>query len=133
MYCAQSEVFHLGGGTLNVENPFKTYLNFRNNLLLLQNNLPSGRAFFVIFMRFWMDLLALVRFLSEGKRKDAWAVSRAHQNFVLGLFKKNPSQGKMISKNIKPNRKGMYKGSLVWAFFVKKKMHFTDLDQDRFC
>ena len=133
MYCAQSEVFHLGGGTLNVENPFKTYLNFRNNLLLLQNNLPSGRAFFVIFMRFWMDLLALVRFLSEGKRKDAWAVSRAHQNFVLGLFKKNPSQGKTISKNIKPNRKGMYKGSLVWAFFVKKKMHFTDLDQDRFC
>ncbi|MGZ3836376.1 MAG: glycosyltransferase family 2 protein, partial [Mucilaginibacter sp.] len=34
MYCAQSEVYHVGGGTLNVENPFKTFLNFRNNLLL---------------------------------------------------------------------------------------------------
>lgn len=133
MYCAESQVFHLGGGTLNVENPFKTYLNFRNNLLLLQNNLPSGRAFFVIFMRFWMDLLALVRFLSEGKRKDAWAVSRAHQYFVVNLFKKNPSKAKTIGKNTKPNEQGMYKGSLVWAFFVKKKMHFTDLDPDRFC
>ncbi|HEY8927944.1 MAG TPA: glycosyltransferase family 2 protein [Mucilaginibacter sp.] len=133
MYCAESEVFHLGGGTLNVENPFKTYLNFRNNLLLLQNNLPSGRAFFVIFMRFWMDLLALVRFLSEGKRKDAWAVSRAHQYFVVHLFRKNPSKRKTVNKNAKPNQEGMYQGSLVWAFFVKKKMHFTDLDPDRFC
>ena len=72
MYCAESEVFHLGGGTLNAENPFKTYLNFRNNLLLLQNNLPFWRAVFVIGIRIWMDLLAIFRFLNEGKRKDAW-------------------------------------------------------------
>jgi GT2 family glycosyltransferase len=138
MYCAESEVFHLGGGTLNVENPFKTYLNFRNNLLLLANNLPFWRAVFVIIVRIWMDLLALFRFLSEGKRKDAWAVSRAHQNFVLSLFKRQRSEvrdqslGKKGSKQISPNSKGMYKGSLVWAFFVQKKRHFTDLDQDRF-
>ncbi|MCR8560570.1 glycosyltransferase family 2 protein [Mucilaginibacter sp. BJC16-A38] len=134
MYCAESEVFHLGGGTLNVENPFKTYLNFRNNLLLLANNLSFGRAVFVIFVRIWMDLLALFRFLSEGKRKDAWAVSRAHQNFVLSLFKRNKSKRPAInSKSHTSNSKGMYKGSLVWAFFVKKKRHFTDLDPDRFC
>ena len=36
MYCAESTVFHVGGGTLKAENPFKTYLNFRNNLVLLQ-------------------------------------------------------------------------------------------------
>lgn len=135
MYCAESEVFHLGGGTLNVENPFKTYLNFRNNLLLLQNNLPFWRAVFVISVRIWMDLLALLRFLSEGKRKDAWAVSRAHQNFVLSLFKRKKSKAKKTTNCQLPTancKKGMYKGSLVWAFFVKKKMHFTDLDQDRF-
>ena len=131
MYCAESEVFHLGGGTLNVENPFKTYLNFRNNLLLLQNNLPFWRALFTITARFWMDLLALFRFLGEGKRKDAWAVSRAHQNFVLQLF----SPGKRNPKLKVPKRyplTGIYNGSLVWDFFVKKKMHFTDLDQERF-
>jgi GT2 family glycosyltransferase len=135
MYCAESEVFHLGGGTLNVENPFKTYLNFRNNLLLLQNNLPFWQAVLIISIRIWMDLLALIRFLSEGKRKDAWAVSRAHQNFVWSLFKekrpkvKKSAQCQLSNANCK---KGMYKGSLVWAFFVKKKMHFTDLDHDRF-
>jgi len=132
IYCAESEVFHLGGGTLNVENPFKTYLNFRNNLLLLANNLPFWSATFVIIIRIWMDLLALFRFLSEGKRKDAWAVSRAHQNFVLGLFKKNKSKRPEISHSASPNKKGMYKGSLVWAFFVKKKRHFTELDRDLF-
>jgi len=133
MYCAESEVFHLGGGTLNVENPFKTYLNFRNNLLLLSNNLPFWRATFVVIIRFWMDLLALFRFLGEGKRKDAWAVSRAHQNFFIGLFKKNKTKRPEIKHHASPNKKGIYHGGLVWAFFVKKKRHFTDLEPDRFC
>jgi GT2 family glycosyltransferase len=144
MYCAESEVLHMGGGTLNAENPFKTFLNFRNNLLLLQNNLPFWRAFFTIGFRIWMDLLALFRFLSEGKRKDAWAVSRAHQNFFLGLFKKSekPKVRKAEGKNAADAatslptahslQKGMYKGSIVWDFFVKKKRHFTDLRPEDF-
>jgi hypothetical protein len=143
MYCAQSTIYHVGGGTLNAENPFKTYLNFRNNLLLLKKNLPFWRAFFVIMMRFWMDLLALFRFLAEGKRKDAWAVSRAHQNFVLSIFGirvsgygvkdlrhgANSSSPKTHNSKRTHNLKGMYKGSIVWSFFVKKKTKFTDLDQ----
>ncbi|RFZ94452.1 glycosyltransferase family 2 protein [Mucilaginibacter conchicola] len=127
MYCAESIVYHVGGGTLNSENPFKTYLNFRNNLLLLKNNLPAWRAFWIINLRFWMDLLALVRFLMEGKRKDAWAVSRAHQNFVRRLFK---SKVKIKnSKKIELNKPltGMYYRSIVWDFFFKKKHKFTEL------
>src|ERR1700733_8899702 len=85
MYCADSEVFHVGGGTLNTENPFKTYLNFRNNLLLLKKNLPYWRSVFVIGVRYWMDLMALFRFLNEGKRKDAAAVSKAHRNFARNI------------------------------------------------
>jgi GT2 family glycosyltransferase len=133
MYCAQSTIFHVGGGTLNAENPFKTYLNFRNNLLLIKKNLPFGRAFWVICIRFMMDLLALLRFLMEGKRKDAWAVSRAHQSFVLSLFKRSPKVGKSESRKVrKQNTTGIYRGSIVWDFFVKKKTHFTDLDPSEF-
>ena len=131
MYCAESTVYHLGGGTLNVENPFKTFLNFRNNLLLLQNNLPFWRATATIIIRFLMDLLALARFLGEGKRKDAWAVSRAHQNFVLGLFKgRGKAAGARQPKNYP--LKGIYNRSIVWDFFVKKKSHFTDLSPQDF-
>ncbi|MGZ3777248.1 MAG: glycosyltransferase family 2 protein [Mucilaginibacter sp.] len=130
MYCADSEVYHLGGGTLNTENPFKTFLNFRNNLLLLKNNLSVWRAMFVIFFRFWMDLLAIVRFLNEGKRKDAWAVSRAHQNFVRHIFSHGPRPRNKRS-NL-PRLKGMYKRSIVWDFFIKKKRVFSSLDPAKF-
>ena len=130
MYCAQSAIYHVGGGTLNAENPFKTYLNFRNNLLLLKKNLSFWKALFVISLRFWMDLLAIGRFLAEGKRKDAWAVSRAHQNFLRGLFKsKDKSKKTQGQTHHTPNLKGMYKGSIVWDFFVKKQTRFTDLNQ----
>ena len=127
MYCAQSEVYHLGGGTLNTENPFKTYLNFRNNLLLLQKNLPFWRALFIITARYVLDLLAIFRFLSEGKRKDAWAVSKAHQNFARNMFKTG-------HRDIDPthNLRGMYRGCLVWDFFIKKKHTFTELDKGKF-
>jgi GT2 family glycosyltransferase len=89
MYCAQSTVYHVGGGTLNTENPFKTYLNFRNNLWLIKKNMPTMQAGLVITTRMWLDLIALMRFLGEGKRKDAWAVSKAHQSFVRSLFRKS--------------------------------------------
>ncbi|SDS76776.1 hypothetical protein SAMN05216490_1774 [Mucilaginibacter mallensis] len=128
MYCAQSEVFHVGGGTLNTENPFKTYLNFRNNLLLLKKNLPFWRSVFVIWVRYWMDLMALLRFLNEGKRRDAGAVSRAHRNFASNLFKRE--YVKIIHDGSK--LKGMYKGSIVSAFFIKKKHVFTSLDPKEF-
>ncbi|MBS1532224.1 MAG: glycosyltransferase family 2 protein [Bacteroidetes bacterium] len=130
MYCAASEVYHLGGGTLNVENPFKTFLNFRNNLLLLQNNLSFWRGLFIIFIRFWMDLLAIARFLNEGKRKDAWAVSRAHQNFVRHIFSRGPRPRNKRS-NL-PDLKGMYRRSIVWDFFMKKKRVFSALDPKDF-
>jgi GT2 family glycosyltransferase len=128
MYCAQSEVYHVGGGTLNTENPFKTYLNFRNNLLLLKKNLPYWRSVFVIGSRYFMDLMALFRFLNEGKRKDAAAVSKAHRNFIKNLFK---SEKTYISKD-KSRLKGMYKGSIIVEFFMKKKHKFTELDPKEF-
>ena len=134
MYCPQSAVYHVGGGTLNTENPFKTYLNFRNNLLLLKNNLPFWKAFWTINLRFMMDVLAIVRFLMEGKRKDAWAVSRAHQNFVKKIFSKSTVSSKRLKDHppltTPPSAlTGTYSRSIVWDFFVGKRNKFTDLEQ----
>jgi len=132
MYCAESEVFHLGGGTLNVEDPFKTFLNFRNNLLLLKNNLPFWKGLAAIFVRIWMDLIAVFRFLGEGKRKDAWAVSRAHQNFVFRTQRSEIPNARKIRNSGQSRLTGMYQRSIVWDFFIKKKKHFTDLDPSAF-
>ncbi|MGN6637514.1 MAG: glycosyltransferase family 2 protein [Mucilaginibacter sp.] len=130
MYCAESEVYHVGGGTLNTENPFKTFLNFRNNLLLLKNNLSFWRALFIITIRYWMDMLAIIRFLNEGKRKDAWAISRAHQNFIKHVFK---GDGPKTAKRSNLHKlKGMYRRSIVWDFFMKKKKTFNMLEPEDF-
>ncbi|SEL34216.1 hypothetical protein SAMN05661044_02218 [Olivibacter domesticus] len=128
-YCGQSVVYHVGGGTLNKENPFKTYLNFRNNLFMLQKNLPFWRSLFTIFIRFWLDFLALLHFLFQGKRKDAIAISKAHIHFFRN-FNKTVRKRKQIKK-IK-SISNIYQGSIIWFYFVKGKKKFSQLAANRF-
>ncbi|MVN22134.1 glycosyltransferase family 2 protein [Mucilaginibacter arboris] len=131
MYCAESEVYHLGGGTLDVEDPFKTFLNFRNNLLLLQKNLWLRKSLFIIPMRFVLDFVTILRFISEGKRKDAAAISKAHRNFLRHIFKNSGQRQKVKSErhadyNLQSTA-GFYPGCLAWDFFVRKIHKFSQL------
>lgn len=125
MYCPESKVYHVGGGTLNTENPFKTYLNFRNNLVLLQKNIPAGKSIEVIFIRFWLDFVSLLKFLLDGKPRNALAISKAHVYFFMN-FLKNQKKSKAILKN-HFNSAGLYSGSIVWKYFVKGIKKFKDL------
>lgn len=81
--CALSdcEVYHVGGASLNQGNPQKTYLNFRNNLLLLHKNLPKGKGKRVLFFRRLADTLAFGMFLLKGDFANAKAVIKAHNDF----------------------------------------------------
>lgn len=128
-YCPNSTVYHVGGGTLNTSNPKKTYLNFRNNLFMLHKNLPFGQAVGVIFIRMWMDLVALIHFLVQGKGKDAWAVSRAHQSFFINFFKNSKKRKKYSAVEYK---KGVYSKSIIWDFYVNKIQKFSDLPAKNF-
>ena len=75
----QSTVFHLGGGALSYDNPRKTYLNFRNNLLMIYKNRqhPWG----VLFLRFFLDYAACCFFLLQGKTGSAKAVIEARRDY----------------------------------------------------
>ncbi len=131
MYCAESKVYHLGGGTLDAENPFKTYLNFRNNLLLLQKNLWLRKSVFVIPARFVLDFVTMLRFISEGKRKNAAAIGKAHRNFLSQIFTNSGQRQKVKSErhadyNLQSTA-GFYRGSVVWDFFVRKIRKFSQL------
>ena len=128
-YCPKSTVYHVGGGTLQTSNPKKTYLNFRNNLFMLHKNLPLGQALGIIFIRFWLDLLALIHFLVQGKGKDAWAISRSHQAFFTNFFKNSKKRKKY---NVPFNKKGLYKKSIIWDFYVNKIQKFSDLSAKNF-
>lgn len=77
----QSTVYHLGGGTLNASNPRKTYLNFRNNLLMLYKNLPLKEGRSLLFTRRLMDTAAMGKFLLSGEWGNVKAVWKAHIDY----------------------------------------------------
>ena len=77
----QSTVYHLGGASLDAANPRKTYLNFRNNLLMLHKNLPCKEGKKTLFVRRLYDTLAFVRFALLGQFSHARAILRAHNDF----------------------------------------------------
>lgn len=125
IYCPDAEVYHVGGGTLSANNPYKTYLNFRNNLVIMQKNLPLNDAYSRIFFRMCIDFAAWLHFLLQGKTELAWAVNKAHYHFLSNLSKNG---AKRTKKQIDfQKHTGQYPSSIVWAYFVKKIRYFTQL------
>lgn len=80
-YNSQSVVYHVGGATLQQGNPKKTFLNFRNSLLMLLKNLPKNRLHWILFCRFVLDGIAGIQFLFQGKFQHFWAILKAHFSF----------------------------------------------------
>lgn len=120
-YCPTSVVYHVGGATLNESNPKKTFLNFRNSLLMLTKNLPKGKLFPIIFTRLCLDGIAGVHFIFQGKFKHSWAILEAHFHFYH-----------LLSRNLKKRTSSQkedyfYTKSIVWNYFVKKKKTFDTL------
>lgn len=74
-------VYHLGGASLSKDNPKKTYLNFRNNLLLLHKNMPGKEGKRKLFIRRLADTLAFMMFTLKLDIANAKAVLRAHKDF----------------------------------------------------
>ena len=123
-----SIVYHVGGATLEPGHPFKTFLNFRNNLLLLYKNLPVRGRSRTLLTRKILDGISAIRFLLRGAFSDFWAVLRAHRAFY-GM--KSSYKG-IKNSNLYPENDviagGIYPGSIVLAFFLKRKRKFSDLD-----
>ncbi|MCQ2178158.1 MAG: glycosyltransferase family 2 protein [Bacteroidales bacterium] len=76
----QSSVRHLGGGTLPQSSPFKLFLNYRNNLLMLDNNLPEGLRYRITVRRI-LDICLAFAYICCGKVESAKAVFRAHKEY----------------------------------------------------
>jgi GT2 family glycosyltransferase len=128
MYCPDSVVYHVGGGTLPKQSSHKTYLNFRNNLALLYKNLPSDQLFPVFVVRFPLDGVAAITFLLGAGFADFYAVLRAH-----GYFYKNFMKLRARRKKLQHNKVSMiYNANLVVEYHFRKKRKFTNLDPAKF-
>tara|TARA_B110001469_G_scaffold127560_1_gene148989 strand:+ start:2498 stop:3511 length:1014 start_codon:yes stop_codon:yes gene_type:complete len=119
----QSTVFHLGGASLDKMNPKKTFLNFRNNLVMLLKNLPVY-ALPIIFIRMVLDGVAGVKFISEGKFSHCWAIVKAHFSF----YSRIPSVLLNRKKTIKISNSLMYSKSILVEYFIKKNKTYSSLN-----
>ena len=132
MYCGQSTVFHVGGGTLSKQSARKTFLNFRNNLVLLLKNHAPGWLFLKIFLRMVIDGIASIKFLLTGDFAHGWAVQHAHFSFYYTL-PETLRKRKTLKKNVKHYAtSSIFEGNTVWQYFIKGKKKFSDLEKSRF-
>lgn len=124
-----STVYHVGGGTLARGNPVKTFLNFRNNLLLIYKNLPRRERKRTLFIRMLMDGISGLRFLLQGSLKDFLAVFRAHLAYyrLRGSYSSSDGQNNIPENSVIVTE--IYPGSIVAAFFLKGKKRFEQLEQ----
>jgi GT2 family glycosyltransferase len=123
--CPGSVVHHLGGGTLPRGNSLKTYLNFRNNHIMLFKNLSPLRKAVLIPVRFALDGLSAWKGLLGGDPGYFFAIVRAHLAFLGWLMTKSGPywlKGSGVRK-----LSGFYGGNLVWSHFIKKKNRFSEI------
>ena len=125
-YIEGSTVYHLGGATLAVENPKKTFYNFRNSLLVMLKNNNHAVVWAILFTRMLLDALAAWQFLVSRKPSHFFAVFKAH----LSFYSLAP---KFIKKRNKHAKKIAYYQikSIVWMYFIRKKTTFIALNQNK--
>ncbi len=122
-YVGTSEVYHVGGATLQESNPQKTFLNFRNSLFTIAKNVPKRFVFIVIFLRLLLDAVAGIKFAIELRPVHTLAIIKAHLSFYRYL-------PKMMSKRRALSFKQtnyFYCFSIVWQHFILRKKRFIDL------
>lgn len=119
-------VYHLGGATLDSDNPQKVYLNFRNNMLMLYKNLSEEELQPKLKQRLRYNKLAQIVFYLTGKTAKAKAIGKAHQDFFqmkenYKLYREetfNPCMSSLL---------GVYPGNIIKDYYLSKKKQFGDL------
>lgn len=122
----QSVVYHVGGGTLSAQNSKKTYLNFRNSLVLLARYNHGMVAFYKVFLRMILDGPAALLFLLKGRPSDVWAIAKAHWNFIFNFqyWTKNKLSPTIIHHN---DLTGNRLKSIAYKYYVKGIKKFSEL------
>ncbi len=129
-YIPESRVYHIGGGSLNYDSPFKIYLNFRNSLFMLYKNLEDNRLYYILFIRMILDGMAAVMFLLTGRLSYFKSVFRAHIQYYkcLGELRMKRLEVKEIgdcgSEGLILNK------SVVLEFYIKGNKTYNRLKRD---
>lgn len=117
-----SNVYHKGGGTLKSAHPKKTFLNFRNSLLVLVKNVAGARILLIVLSRLILDGIAGVVFLLQGRPKHTLAIIRAHMSFYRLLPNYLKKRKKWANR-----LKYAHISSILYARFFNNRRYFSQL------
>lgn len=120
-----SHVYHLGGGSLPAANPRKTYLNFRNNLLLLHKNLPAADLRGALLRRRLLDTVAWAKFILTLDLPNASAILRAHRDFrrMRREYTTHPPVNLLTRSADRRTRRP----DILLSYFIKRKRLYSQL------
>jgi GT2 family glycosyltransferase len=123
----QSCVYHVGGATLNKSNPRKTYLNFRNNLLMLYKNLPENELRHVMFVRALLDYVAAFKSLLSGDAAGCRAVLQARRDFRRIKHDYSDLRRENLEKSVEADVKERTSFSILWKYYAGGRRLFSEL------
>lgn len=122
-----STVFHVGGATLAENSPRKTFLNFRNNLLMLYKNLSEEEFNHIFKIRKALDYLAAFQMLVSGKKENYKAVLRAHSEFKEIKTQYNDVRNQNLKLTINKDISTIYPKSILRQFYIKQRKAYSKL------
>lgn len=131
-YTSRATVLHVGGGTLGYGSPRKTYLNFRNSLIVLTKNLHNGWSWWWLLRRLVLDGFAAWKFLFEGHGAHTVQVARAHWDFLLRIPHVIEQRRSLLRTERSPDLTGIYDRSIAYDRFILGWKRFTQLDAKAF-
>ena len=116
-----SKVFHVGAATIK-KNSRKTYLNYRNSLIMLTKNLPLKSLLSTLFIRLILDIIASYKFLFQGEFSNFISVYKAHIGYFYSL------KSILRDRNNSINQPNYFKiNSIVFNYFILGKKKFFQL------
>ena len=129
IYCIpESEVYHVGGGTLPKSNPMKTFLNFRNNLTMLYKNLPDKELSHVMRVRWFLDYLAAFEMLLLQRNwGDFKAVFKARKAFKEWRSSFDEERKRIQAQRVEEEIPQIFQTSILWQYYAKGVKNFKDL------
>ncbi len=130
VYCLpDSQVYHVGGGTLPKSNPHKTYLNFRNNLTMLYKNLPDNEWHKVSRVRLVLDYVAALKMLLlEHNVGEFKAVLRARRDFHRWKHDFDDDRRTILSGRVEKSPLACRQPySILWQYYMKGKKNYSQL------
>jgi GT2 family glycosyltransferase len=122
--CPASVVYHVGGGTLP-KGHRKTFLNFRNNLVMLLKNLPASEKWWKIPFRILLDMVFAFKCLFTGDAGSFKAIAQAH--VAVWQWSRGKKNNLPVKKMPMKKLAGVLPHSLVWAYFIRRKKRFTEI------